>query len=187
MLLHVVDEFTREALAIECRRRIDADTAVAVLDRMVLKRGCSPRFIRCDNGPELTANALRGLVPVLPRWERVHRARLAVAERLRRVLRFTHPRRAARRRDLLLPRRGAGHARGPPPGLQRAPATLSPRACNHPSRSPERGRPTTATPLPRNQTTTTDSQNRWIHKRGPVTPMGSMSARSGLRLMNVTG
>ena len=31
-LLHVVDEFTREALAIECRRRIDADATVAVLE-----------------------------------------------------------------------------------------------------------------------------------------------------------
>jgi putative transposase len=58
-LLHVVDEFTREALAIECRRRIDADATVAVLDRLVAVRGCSPEHIRCDNGPEFTANALR--------------------------------------------------------------------------------------------------------------------------------
>jgi putative transposase len=58
-LLHVVDEFTREALAVECRRRIDADHTVAVLDRLVAERGTAPAFIRCDNGPELTANALR--------------------------------------------------------------------------------------------------------------------------------
>jgi putative transposase len=58
-LLHVVDEFTREALAIECRRRIDADETVATLDRLVAERGTAPGFIRCDNGPELTANALR--------------------------------------------------------------------------------------------------------------------------------
>ena len=58
-LLHVVDEFTREALAIECQRRIDADKTVAVLDRLVAERGTTPGFIRCDNGPELTANALR--------------------------------------------------------------------------------------------------------------------------------
>jgi putative transposase len=58
-LLHVVDEFTREALAVECRRRIDADATVVVLDRLVTERGRAPRFIRCDNGPELTANALR--------------------------------------------------------------------------------------------------------------------------------
>jgi len=58
-LLHVVDEFTREALAIECRRRIDADQTVAVLEGLVAARGTAPGHIRCDNGPELTANALR--------------------------------------------------------------------------------------------------------------------------------
>jgi putative transposase len=58
-LLHVVDEFTREALAIECHRRIDSDHTVDVLDRLVRERGTAPGFVRCDNGPELTANALR--------------------------------------------------------------------------------------------------------------------------------
>jgi transposase InsO family protein len=58
-LLHVVDEFTREALAIDCRRRIDADRTVNVVDRLVAQRGSTPAFIRCDNGPEMTANALR--------------------------------------------------------------------------------------------------------------------------------
>jgi putative transposase len=58
-LLHVVDEFTREALAIECRRRIDSDQTVNVLDRLVAERGSAPAFVRCDNGPEMTANALR--------------------------------------------------------------------------------------------------------------------------------
>ena len=58
-LLHVVDEFTREALAIECRRRIDADQTVDVLDRLVGERGTAPAFLRCDNGPEMTAHALR--------------------------------------------------------------------------------------------------------------------------------
>jgi len=58
-LLHVVDEFTREALAIECERRIDADATVAVLDGLMALRRTAPEYIRCDNGPELTANALR--------------------------------------------------------------------------------------------------------------------------------
>jgi putative transposase len=58
-LLHVVDEFTREALAIECQRRIDADQTVSVLERLVAERGTAPGFVRCDNGPEMTANALR--------------------------------------------------------------------------------------------------------------------------------
>jgi putative transposase len=72
-LLHVVDEFTREALAIECRRRIDADHTVTVLDRVVAERGTAPTFIRCDNGPELTANALRD-------WCRFSRAGSAYIE-----------------------------------------------------------------------------------------------------------
>ena len=32
---------------------------MAVLDRLVAERGTAPRSIRCDNGPELTAYALR--------------------------------------------------------------------------------------------------------------------------------
>jgi putative transposase len=66
-LLNVVDEHTREALTIEVNRRIDADATVAVLDRLVAERQTAPLFIRCDNGPELTANALRD-------WCRFNRA-----------------------------------------------------------------------------------------------------------------
>lgn len=72
-LLHVVDEFTREALAIECHRRIDADKTVDVLDRLVGERGTAPAFLRCDNGPEMTANALRD-------WCRFSRAGSAYIE-----------------------------------------------------------------------------------------------------------
>ena len=58
-LLHVVDEHTREALAIRVARSIDADHTVCVLDRIVRKRGAAPELVRMDNGPEMTANALR--------------------------------------------------------------------------------------------------------------------------------
>ena len=58
-LLHVVDEHTREALAIRVARSIDADHTVRVLDRIVAERGVAPELLRMDNGPELTANALR--------------------------------------------------------------------------------------------------------------------------------
>ena len=47
-----------------------ADATVDVLDRFVLERGRARRFIRCDNGPGLTANALRD-------WRRFSRAGLA--------------------------------------------------------------------------------------------------------------
>ena len=58
-LLYVVDEFTREALAMEAERRIDGDQVVDVLDQIVSERGAHPQFVRCDNGPEMTSNALR--------------------------------------------------------------------------------------------------------------------------------
>ena len=57
-LLHVVDEHSREALEILVERNIDADQVVAVLDRLIARLG-APTFIRMDNGPEMTANAIR--------------------------------------------------------------------------------------------------------------------------------
>jgi len=57
-LLNVVDEYTREALEILVERHIDADATVRVLERLTGLRGC-PEHVRCDNGPELTAHALR--------------------------------------------------------------------------------------------------------------------------------
>ncbi len=50
----------REALAIVVERRIDADRVFENLDRIVTARGADPAFIRMDNGPKLTANAVRG-------------------------------------------------------------------------------------------------------------------------------
>ena len=57
-VLHVVDEYTRESLSGLVAYSIDADATVAALDKIAATRGF-PEFIRCDNGPELTANALR--------------------------------------------------------------------------------------------------------------------------------
>lgn len=57
-LLNVVDEFTREALQMLVERSIDADRTVSVLERLLGERG-APEFLRMDNGPELTAHALK--------------------------------------------------------------------------------------------------------------------------------
>ena len=58
-LLNIVDEHTREALAIVAARSITADATASALEGIVAMRGTAPAYIRCDNGPELTANALR--------------------------------------------------------------------------------------------------------------------------------
>ena len=57
-LANVVDEYTREALAMEVERSITADRLVDVLERLVARHG-PPRHLRMDNGPELVAWALR--------------------------------------------------------------------------------------------------------------------------------
>lgn len=57
-LLNIVDEFTREALAMHVARSIDSDQTVRVLEQLAAQRG-TPEHVRCDNGPELTAHALR--------------------------------------------------------------------------------------------------------------------------------
>ena len=57
--LHVVGEFTRESLTDLVDHSIDADATVASLDKIIAQRRGHPSFVRCDNGPELTANALR--------------------------------------------------------------------------------------------------------------------------------
>jgi putative transposase len=56
-LLNVIDEFTRECLAIVAERSIDADGVVSCLERLVIERG-APAYVRFDNGPEFIAHAV---------------------------------------------------------------------------------------------------------------------------------
>jgi putative transposase len=58
-LLHVVHEYTREALAMQVARSIEADHTTRVLDQIVRERGAGPELVRMDNGPEITASTLR--------------------------------------------------------------------------------------------------------------------------------
>jgi putative transposase len=57
-LANVVDEHTREALAMRVARTCTADDLVEVLSALVVVRG-APEHVRMDNGPELLAWALR--------------------------------------------------------------------------------------------------------------------------------
>ena len=57
-LLNVVDEHTREALAMRVARNCTADDLVTIIDALVAERG-APTHLRMDNGPELIAWALR--------------------------------------------------------------------------------------------------------------------------------
>ncbi len=57
-ILTIVDEYTRECLAIEVERRMRSIDVLQVLSRLFVERG-APAHIRSDNGPELTAALLR--------------------------------------------------------------------------------------------------------------------------------
>jgi putative transposase len=56
-LLNVIDEYSRECLAIDVERSIDADGVVRCLQRLALRRG-APAYLRFDHGPEFIAHAV---------------------------------------------------------------------------------------------------------------------------------
>ena len=60
-MLNVVDEFTRECLAIRVGRRIKAADVIDVLADLFILRGV-PGHIRSDNGPEFVATAVRAWI-----------------------------------------------------------------------------------------------------------------------------
>ena len=57
-MLCVIDEFTREALAIRVKRRLNSTDVLETLADLMILRG-PPAYIRSDNGPEFIATALR--------------------------------------------------------------------------------------------------------------------------------
>ncbi len=57
-MLTVIDEFTRECLAIEVARRLRSDDVLQVLAELFVQHG-PPDHIRSDNGSEFTAKAVR--------------------------------------------------------------------------------------------------------------------------------
>jgi putative transposase len=61
-MLCVVDEFTREALAIRVARKLGSAEVIDVLTDLFIARGV-PAHIRSDNGPEFVAKAVKGGSP----------------------------------------------------------------------------------------------------------------------------
>lgn len=57
-LLNIIDEFTRECLAIVADHSIDAERVVGTLARLAIERGRPPAFVRFDNGPEFVSIAV---------------------------------------------------------------------------------------------------------------------------------
>ena len=60
-MLNVVDEYTREALAIRVARRLNSTDVIDVLSDLFILRGV-PGHIRSDNGPEFIAQAVQSWI-----------------------------------------------------------------------------------------------------------------------------
>jgi putative transposase len=54
----LIDEYTRECLALKVARRINSFGVIETLADAMLTKGV-PEHVRCDNGPEMVAKALR--------------------------------------------------------------------------------------------------------------------------------
>jgi len=57
-ILNIIDEYSRECLAILIRRKITSQDVIDKLFELFILRGI-PGHIRSDNGPEFTARAIR--------------------------------------------------------------------------------------------------------------------------------
>jgi putative transposase len=82
-MLNIIDEFSRECLAIEVKRRMKSKDVKEVLGNLFLERG-TPVYVRSDNGPEFIANELKKWfksLGVQPLYMEVH-GRMATASHL---------------------------------------------------------------------------------------------------------
>ncbi|MFG6554478.1 IS3 family transposase [Sulfitobacter sp. 1A16808] len=59
--LNILDEHSRECLAIKVKRKLNSTDVIDVLTDLFILRG-TPVFIRSDNGPEFVAQAVRGWI-----------------------------------------------------------------------------------------------------------------------------
>jgi putative transposase len=58
-ILTLIDEYTKESLAIYTARRIRSNDVIDIFADVMIERGV-PEYIRSDNGPEMVAKKLRG-------------------------------------------------------------------------------------------------------------------------------
>ena len=65
---NVIDDFNREALAIDIDLSLPADRVVRALDQIIEWRG-KPQVIRSDNGPEYIGSTLTNRKPQKPQGQ----------------------------------------------------------------------------------------------------------------------
>ena len=93
-MLTVIDEFTRQCLAIGVDRKLNSDNVLHCLTDLFVQHG-PPDHIRSDNGSEFTANAVGARLARVWCEDPIHRTRITLGERLQRELQ-----QQAQRRDI---------------------------------------------------------------------------------------
>ena len=116
-LLTVLDEYTRQCLAIKVARRIRAHDVLEVLADLFARYG-PPEHLRSDNGPEVHGQARSAVVGPARRADTLHRAGKPLGERLPRELQRQAEGRVLERRDLLHTARGCRPRRAVEKALQ---------------------------------------------------------------------
>lgn len=126
--LTIVDEWTRECLAIDVAGGIRSGRVIDVLTQLVSVHG-APRYLRSDNGPEFVATAiLRWLLDA--QIETAHRPGKAVAECHRRIVQREVPRRVSEPAVVSESHGRQGRHRPVAAALQRGPAAFESRLLN---------------------------------------------------------
>ena len=80
-MLTLIDEYTRECLAIRVARRLGRYEVIEALADVMLFRGI-PEHIRSDNGPEFVAEGIAEVAGEGGHRDAVHRAGKSLGERL---------------------------------------------------------------------------------------------------------
>lgn len=62
--LNIIDEYTRECLAIRVNRKLNSRDVIDALSNLFLMKGI-PKFIRSDNGPEFIAQSVRDWITLV--------------------------------------------------------------------------------------------------------------------------
>ena len=105
-MLNLIDEFTRQCLAIHPRRRLNSRNVIEVVANAMIEHGI-PEHIRSDNGPEFVARDLRKWLADIGTKTLYIEPGSPWGERLLRELQLEAARRVPERRTLLLTEGGA--------------------------------------------------------------------------------
>lgn len=105
--LTIVDEFTRECVALEVARSMTSDDMLKILVGVFRTRGV-PTHIRTDNGPEFIAKAMRHFLNIAGVEALYIEPGSPLAKKSRRELQQPILRRNAQRRNLRVPCRCEG-------------------------------------------------------------------------------